>query len=86
MKNRLNFFEKEISSKIKGAFRVWESNASPIPHFNVSVFLHAINDGKVVHLITNKFGALPLVKMEVTDKDAETSKKVKFEIETTAAQ
>ena len=53
---------------------------------NISVFLHAINDGKVVHLITNKFGALPLVKMEVTDKDAETSKKVKFEIETTAAQ
>ena len=84
LKNRLQFFEKHLSLKDKGSFRVWKAVIRPLPHTSIPIYLHAINDSKPVFRITNKYAALPLVKMKVTKENHEGRKEL-VELKTTQA-
>ena len=78
VKTRIKFFEKEMSEKNKGAFKVWKTELFLQKNFKINIYLHAVLDSKVVYRISNRYGALPLVTMNVTDKDAISKKKGKF--------
>ena len=52
---------------------------------SATIFLHSVLDSKPVYRISTKYGALPLVKMTVTDVDSKTGSKEKIEILTTGA-
>ena len=56
-----------------------------IPNISVNLYLHAINDSKPVYRIATRYAALPLVDMNVTANNEETSKKEKVSILITGA-
>ena len=53
---------------------------------NSDIFLHAVTDIKIVYRISTKYGGLPLFKMNVTCKTANSAKRIKTKVSTTGAQ
>ena len=84
-KTNMDFFEKQISLKPKGSYKVWKTTFQIIPNRSVSLYLHAINDSKPVYRISTRYAALPLVEMNVTANNDETGRKEKVSILTTEA-
>lgn len=82
-KSRIQFFEKEFSLKNKGAYQVWKSKLNVLGR-KIPLYLHAVNDSKVVYRISTLYGANPAVKMMITDDSS--GKKLRTEVETSAAQ
>ena len=82
-KSRIQFFEKEFSLKNKGAYQVGKSKLNVLGR-KIPLYLHAVNDSKVVYRISTLYGANPAVKMMLTDDSS--GKKLRTEVETSAAQ
>ena len=51
----------------------------------MQIFLHSVNDSKVVHRISSRYAGLPKVLLVATEKDPETGKRRKIEVETSEA-
>ena len=69
VKNPLTLFQKELSIKQRGEYRVWVTEFEMPAKRKVSIFLHAINDSKPVFRISTKFAARPKVPMILTDNN-----------------
>ena len=65
-KTRRTFFEKELKLKDKGTYQVWKSEISVLGR-KIHIFLHAVNDSKIVYRISTRYGAKPAVKMVFTN-------------------
>ena len=51
----------------------------------ITVYLHAVNSSKPVYRVSTKHAALPKVKLEVTDLEPGSGKRVSVSVETSAA-
>ena len=83
-KSRINFFEKELSLHKKGHFKVWEAELQLL-NKRSKIYLHAVNDSKVVYRMTNRYGALPTINMDITGVDLKTGRKAKQSVQTSVA-
>ena len=84
-KTNMDFFEKKISLKPKGSYKVWMTTFQILPERSISLYLHAINDSKPVYRISTRYAALPLVELNVTANNDETGRKEKVSVLTTQA-
>ena len=80
--SRLQFFEKKLSKKPKGTYKVWALEYRLLDLLRVTIFLHAVNDSKPVFRISNKYAALPA---DITKVNPETGKKISEEISASPA-
>lgn len=76
----LQLFEKELSMKPRGSYKVWTSTFSIAKKLKVTLYLHAVNDSKPVFRLSSKYGALPKCVMTLTDE-----KKVRNVVSTSGA-
>ena len=81
-KTRRTFFEKELKLKDKGAYQVWKSEISVLGR-KIHIFLHAVNDSKIVYRISTRYGAKPAVKMVFTNDSS--GKKLRDTFQTSGA-
>ena len=51
---RLKLFEKELSQKPKGAYKVWMSELPVLSNLKTKIYLHAVHDSKIVYRISNR--------------------------------
>ena len=82
---RLKFFEKQLTLKPKGFFKIWMTEFDLGSGEKVKVFLHAINDAKPVFRISTKHAGLPTRALEITDRDKSTGIRVKKTLQTSPA-
>ena len=47
-KTRMELFERDLSAKDKGSYKVWVSKFHVLNTLNIPIYLHAINDSKMV--------------------------------------
>ena len=85
VKSKLQLFEKKISLKEKGTFKVWKTRFKLSKNIQCNIVLHAVNDSKVVYRISNRYAALPREIMNVTVQDSTTGKRITKEVRTSAA-
>ena len=84
-KTQLDFFEKSLSLKPKGYYKVWFAELPVLERLKTKIYLHAVVDNKVVYRISTCSAALPSVPMTIVDSDP-TGKKIKKSIMTSEAQ
>ena len=85
LNSNLKFFEKKMSLDEKGTQRVWKCTVSLLASRKTAIYLHAVNDSKVVYRITNKYAANPRMSLMVSAPDPETNMKAKKEVQTSPA-
>ena len=68
----------------KGHFKVWVAELQLLNRMS-KIYLHAVNDSKVVYRMTNRYGALPTIKMDITGVDLKTGRKLKESVQTSVA-
>ena len=83
--SRLQLFERNLSEKPKGTYKVWASEYRLLDVLRVPIFLHALNDSKPVFRISNKYASLPAAKMNITKRDPETGNRFSEEVSTSSA-
>ena len=86
LKTRLKIFEKQLSIKNKGSFDVWKTKFQLLENRCVDIYLHAVNDSKVVYRISNKYAAQPRINLNLKVLDKKSGKKVQSDVETSPAQ
>ena len=85
IKSKLQLFEKKLSLEEKGTFKVWKTHFKLFKNRQCNVFLHAVNDSKVVFRVSNRYAGLPREIMNVTDQDSATGKRISKQVRTSAA-
>ena len=82
---RLQLFEYDLALTKKGSYVVWKTFFKLQAHLVVPIYLHAVNDNKIVYRLSNRYGPLPSVPMSVNHKDPKTNKRAKITIDTSQA-
>ena len=70
------FYEQKLMTKPKGSYEVYKTNFSVGEHFNTPVYLHVVQDSKVVYRISTKYAAKPSVPLSIVVKVKNKKSKV----------
>ena len=84
IRSRLDFFEKTFVRKKKGTCQVWKTSVESNSELSADLYLHAVNDSKIVFRLTNHYAALPKTTMEFTVLDP-SGIRIKKTLETSQA-
>ena len=77
VKTRLEHFSKKLVQQPKGSFHVQKTSVPLTETSSCNLYLHAVNDSKVVFRLSNYYAAQPKVRMNFTLQESNSSKKVK---------
>ena len=62
---------------LKGSFQVYKTTLIPNRGFRANIYLHAVNDSKVVYRLSNHYAGDVKTSMEFTVVDPTSRRKVK---------
>ena len=78
VKSRIQFFEKKLSMKKKGTFKVWETELFLLENLKIKIYLHAVLDSKVLYRVSNRTEHHPLLQWTSLSKIQTERKRKKF--------